>query len=489
MPSVLCAIASALLTWRLGRRMFDPRVAWLGGALMAACVMQLWDARQARADQLLLATTTATMLAMWNIWNTRHRADISGAARAAVFWLCLALGVMSKGPITPLVAGMTVLALGVTTGEWAWMKRLRPLMGVGIVLAVVLPWVGLVMYEVGAAKYLALIYDETLGRSVSAKEGHWGPPGYHTVLLAVMFWPGSLLTLAAVIRAVKRSRHGLTTETQRTQRRGEQKKGNWLARARSTVRLSGARVETFLLCWIVPAWVVFELVGTKLPHYTLPMYPAIALLSARAAFAAETGKLAGAQGKRLYPGFVIWMLIGCALAVLAAVLLMAAPLGGEARPSTVSGIIAALVIWASVMLATLPLMRQRFVMLHAFALAAAVVVSVIVFGVALPKARVMWVTARAMVYVDEADPAGTLPLVAVGYGEDSVIFHTRGRVERLTAADATEFFRTNRGVLILDTRSAPEWPDLVRPMQGVGSIEGFNYAKGEWVELSIWRSR
>ena len=36
----------------------------------------------------------------------------------------------------------------------------------------------------------------------------------------------------------------------------------------------------FLLAWIVPSWIVFELVITKLPHYVLPLYPAIAILIA-----------------------------------------------------------------------------------------------------------------------------------------------------------------------------------------------------------------
>jgi 4-amino-4-deoxy-L-arabinose transferase-like glycosyltransferase len=34
----------------------------------------------------------------------------------------------------------------------------------------------------------------------------------------------------------------------------------------------------FLLAWLVPSWIVFELVITKLPHYVLPLYPAIAIL-------------------------------------------------------------------------------------------------------------------------------------------------------------------------------------------------------------------
>ena len=43
----------------------------------------------------------------------------------------------------------------------------------------------------------------------------------------------------------------------------------------------GASPAQFLLAWLVPAWIVFELVVTKLPHYVLPLYPAIAILIAR----------------------------------------------------------------------------------------------------------------------------------------------------------------------------------------------------------------
>ena len=46
----------------------------------------------------------------------------------------------------------------------------------------------------------------------------------------------------------------------------------WRAR-----REPGAR---FLLAWLVPSWIVFEVVMTKLPHYVLPLYPAIAILIA-----------------------------------------------------------------------------------------------------------------------------------------------------------------------------------------------------------------
>src|SRR5207253_584674 len=64
---------------------------------------------------------------------------------------------------------------------------------------------------------------------------------------------------------------------------------------------------------------VFELVSTKLPHYTLPLFPALAILSARAVFVAQAGLLPGIRAKAARIGTWLWLGIGWAatLAVLA----------------------------------------------------------------------------------------------------------------------------------------------------------------------------
>ena len=43
-------------------------------------------------------------------------------------------------------------------------------------------------------------------------------------------------------------------------------------------------VVRFLICWIVPFWIIIELVPTKLFHYSLPVLPAIAILAVGSLF-------------------------------------------------------------------------------------------------------------------------------------------------------------------------------------------------------------
>src|SRR3546814_21017926 len=71
------------------------------------------------------------------------------------------------------------------------------------------------------------------------------PPGYHLEALVVAFWPGALIVGSAEALA-------------------------WARLREPDIR--------FLLCWLLPTFVVFEAVTTKLPHYTMPTYPALAIL-------------------------------------------------------------------------------------------------------------------------------------------------------------------------------------------------------------------
>ncbi len=336
-PSVLGAIVAAFATWRLGLKMFDARAALLAAMLLAVAPMVVWDAHQARADQLLLACTTVCMGALWSVWKasrhvgTQARAEDGAPAprlasaqspvpSAFLFWLALGAGIMAKGPVTPLVAGLAVLWLSFTTRSWRWLRDLRPVMGAGIVLACVAPWVWAVAQRQGGlGPYAQLVWDEFFARGLrGSKEGHFAPPGTHTVLLAALFWPGSLLTLAGFVAAWKRAR-GTTSPTRERggtipppvsgsgDRRG---RTGWKPVPRHLARAwRGRDAEMFLIAWIVPMWVVFELSLAKLPHYTMPIYPAIALVSARMVCRWDVGRVVAQD-----VGIFAWGLIGSLLA-------------------------------------------------------------------------------------------------------------------------------------------------------------------------------
>src|SRR5262249_7971899 len=130
-----------------------------------------------------------------------------------------------------------------------WLLTLKPLAGIVWLALLVLPWFIAIIGRSGDAFLAESVGADLLSKISAGQESHGAPPGYYFVLFWVSFWPGA--TLAALAApAVWRARRGPAVK--------------------------------FLLAWLVPSWLVFELVVTKLPHYVLPLYPAIAILLAGA---------------------------------------------------------------------------------------------------------------------------------------------------------------------------------------------------------------
>lgn len=467
-PSVLAAMVSVLLTWRLGTSLFDAPIGLLAAALLAVCPMVLWDAHQARADQVLMAWTTSSIFALWSI----HQADKTNWVRMIWLWLSIALGILTKGPITPMIVLLTALALSWTGRDWRWLKRTKPIVGLAMIAVALAPWVLLVSRHVGAGLFLQTILDETLGRSAGAKEGHWGPPGYHTVLLAVLIWPGSLLTLAAFMRTLRIAIRIPPTESPRLVNRLR----TFPSRFRQ--RVLGRQPELFLIAWIVPAWIVFELIATKLPHYTLPMYPAISIISAKAVLDAARARVDTQTAERLGGGLHVWLTIGIAICIVAPIGL--AILGGGFLAIAVAVTLAAA---SAFLLVTARARAIEGLLLAAQlrALAAMILFAVLALGVVLPRAQTVWPWTRAA----SALPTDR-PVAAAGSVEESAIFLTRARIQIITRDDVNRWLRANpTGVVILPRADSAGELDLSR----IDTFAGYNYAAGRFVTLDLVERR
>lgn len=493
-PSLLAAIAAVLLTWRIGASMFGARVAVLAGAMLAVCPVVAWETHQARADMVLLALTTGTMGALWRVYERR---EIGGTTRAAAaFWVVMALGILTKGPIAPMVAGLAVLMLCVSTRDWSWVRGLRPVAGATLCAAIVVPWFVLVARRVGVDLYVRTVLDETLGRSLAPKEGHWAPPGYHLVLLPVLFWPGSLLTAVGLGQAARRAFPGLC------RRRAPAGAGEtdvphsveplvyspWASSSRARlgwIRDGQPSPQLFLLAWIVPAWIVFEIVGTKLPHYTMPLYPAVAILSAWAVATASTRVWGDIKSNAARAGFVVWFVIGGVL-VLGGAGLSVLFRGALAEDCALSGAIAILAIpavlataaiicfaAASICLLLGGLRRAQRWAIAAWAASGSLVLMALC-PVFAPGADTPHL-ARSII----EQPGWQARPIGSEYHEDSLIYALRGHVERIDDGTAQDWLTKHRsGIAIVHDRfrvTSHWWRDDTRYNElGSAGIGGFD---------------
>lgn len=496
LPSLLAAIAAVLFTWRLGCSMFDPRAGFLGALLLAASPVMVWEARQGRADMLLVACTTG---AMWALWEGFKQSRAHGRVHTITWiglWLALGLGALTKGPITAMIVLFTTLGVSILTHSFKWTWKLKPLVGALIVEACVIPWILVVIGIVGSENYWRIIHDELIKRFHSPAEGHGGPPGYHTLLMVVLLGAGSLLIWPALLRAV---RLGFTSI-----------KGQGLWKRLASLRLARP-AEGFLLCWIIPAWLVFEISSTKLPHYTMPLYPALALLAGRAVLAADAGSLTFRFPR------VIKALSWTWLVALSGALIFFGMLATYSLFRTLGP--AASTVFASLWMIGVGLLafkaatflnqgRWLFAQRTGIAMTVGISLALGIMGSLLPEIRV---SRNLATKLHEIDPTHQRPIIAVeypsettpgardqgGFVEDSLIFETRGRTRRLNGDDFPVWITNNpSGLVCIEERALKRYvgvpreaplPDetTFRRLHILDMVPGFNYSKGKLVKVYI----
>ena len=474
LPSVLCALGTILLTWRLGVALFGGPTGLLAGGLLAVCPLLAFDAHMARSDELLVFLTTASMALLLACWqHGRDGPQPLSRWLTTGLWILVGLGILAKGPITPLVVVLSALALAGCSGRWSWLLRLRPFSGILIALCVFLPWVFLASQAVGFDTLRAIAYDEIVVRSSTGRESHGAPPGYHLVLLVVLLWPGSLLTGVALGRSWRRA-------------------GRPLRR----FKVRGNSSELFCLAWIIPSWLVFELAATKLPHYTLPLYPAVALISARALMAGSRAlPQTRSLGARL--GFTVWLVIGLGICALPITLLVLCARLGDLSTAPAGAPMTEGLGWTSMLVLILGtvaglgclgcgyrmILKGRLLDGQLLALPTAALSMALVFGISLPHAWPVWITPRLEAVIQQQHPdAVPPPLAAIGYTEDSLMYSSRGRLEIIGLSGLTQWSRTHPdGLVVVPYADAP----ADGPFRQLGRVSGFNYSKGKTVDLVV----
>ncbi len=449
-PSVLGAWAAVLLTFAIGARLADRETGLVGAALLGSSLLLSVEAHLAKTDAVLLATV---LLSFWGLarghaaW--RDGEPPAGHAPWLAFWSGLGLAALIKGPVGPAVVGLACLGLRVATGTWRWGRGLRPAWGVPLMAVLAGGW-PLALLIAGAGGFMGEAASEDLiPKLLSAQESHGAPPGSYVLALYAAFWPGALLVVPALVAA-------------------------WGRRREPAV--------AFLLAWVVPGWVMFELVPTKLPHYVLPLYPALALLAGLLLVQGwpRPGKPVWRWLSRLH--VALWTALGLGLAGAMIYLPSIYAEGGGWWSLLPAALVVAVVPFGAV-----AAWRGQ----GARAALAAVALSCLTLPwlgqVYAPRLDRLWVsrTVADALPPPEARP----PLAAAGYHEPSLVF-LAGTETRLTTPDGVADYlaATPGAYALLAGEGEVRLPRADRlDVRKVAEFAGFNYSKGDPITVVLVR--
>src|SRR5215472_451668 len=442
LPSALAATIAALLTFVLGARLLGSRSAgFFGAVLTASAIGVVAEAHLAKTDAALLAAVVAAQGVLGLVYAATRSGRPVSRSLALVFWLAEAAAILLKGPPGPVLALLTAGALSFADRNIQWLRGLRPLAGLPIVALIVAPWfIAVERLTRGEFVSDSLTHD-LLPKLLGAQEAHGAPPGYYLALAVLSFWPGSLFIVPALVRGWRRRR---------------------------------AAAERFLLAWLVPAWALFELVPTKLPHYVLPLYPALALLAGGALDAGFANALAG---RVRYPAIAIrllWAAVTIALA--AAFVLLPRWFGGTGSLWTIA---ASLVMLG---LASLLLVRN-WRPVPAVGMAAALAAAFVITAGAkvAPGLDRLWLNQTAAAAVARHPPPSGAAVLSVGYSEPSLVF-LLGTPTRLVTATLSADQLAGAGLALVNRHDDTEFrQSLARHAlipRTLDQVTGLDYSAG-----------
>jgi 4-amino-4-deoxy-L-arabinose transferase-like glycosyltransferase len=459
LPSVIAGILATLFVFGLGRRLFDDEVALISAGLFSSTLLMIGEAHIAKTDAVLLACVVgAQYLIAQFFMAARQGAEQPKLRYSALLGLAMGLGILVKGPMILFFTGLSVFALSFWERRWAWISSMRPLFGLGIVILLNVPWLVAIGLVTSGEYFTQAIGLDFLGKVAGSAEGHWGPPGYYLVSLLAGFWPAWLFLAPAIVYALARLREG-------------------------AVR--------FLVAWIAPAWIMLELLPTKLPHYPLPLYPALALLCGAAVMA----------GVRESRGFLdnIWVKLGTLLWVMVSIALTGALV--MFLPSTYgtgSGVVLwmlAVPIIGAALAAVFFLLRGEGENASMATIVSGAMFAAVAMAVVAPGLQQLLVSVRSAELIARAGAAPNAVVVA-GYHEPSLVFLVGTRIKLApTGADAADFLtKTPESVALIEDAYVADFQQYLTrnnfTSDAIDSVSGINYSKGgRQVTLTLFKLR
>jgi 4-amino-4-deoxy-L-arabinose transferase-like glycosyltransferase len=449
-PSLIGAFGAMLLTYWTALAFVTRRGAILAALIMGSSVLLGVEARLAKTDAMLLLTVVAAMGALARVYLSWQRGDDSPHQPwtwPAIFWTALAGGILIKGPLILMFVALTIVTLAILDRSAAWLWRLRPVWGLIWLLVLVLPWFVAIFWRAGDAFFTDSIGGDMLSK-LSAQESHGMPPGLYLLLFWLTFWPGAPLAAMAAPAV-------------------------WRAR-----REPGAQ---FLLAWLIPSWIVFEAVLTKLPHYVLPLYPAIAILTVGALERRVLSRSWLMRGSAWW--FAIPALASLA-AVIGAVTITRQPVF-LAWPFVAAALIFGLFAWW-----LYDDNRAERSLLNA--VVAALFLAFAIYGVIVPALTPLFPSAevaRALRNVVCVGPKAA----AAGFHEPSLVFMTGTSTLLTDGSGAADFLAQGSCRFALIEQRAER--NFAQRAEAIGlryelasRVEGYNISQGRPISIAIFRS-
>ncbi len=485
-PSVVGGLITITAATILAIFILPAGQAVFAGLFMATALVVVVESHLAKSDAMLTALIAIQQILLWHIRKMAMSNHYVSGKFAIFFWSMMGAAILVKGPIAPVIALGTIGMLIIVHKEWRyddrgdqrqwhWLMSLRPMLGLIVLTAIVMPWVLLVTSATDGAFLSIAVKGDFISKLQSGQESHGAPPLTYLGLLIITFWPASLV-LARASFAI------------------------WQQRRDTNI--------IFLLGWILPFWIMLELTPTKLPHYNMPVFAALAILACYGIIA-ELPKAGIKLPKPPSPEtrlalvkrhlsslslprtvILLWEWVFMAIGPLLGIFLVyIATFGQGSRLAAGVALLLGITVSGA---AYLWQRRGKQKYLLATVLAGGLF-HVTMLGAILPSLEYIRLAPRIQAELNKIEPAPGL-VTAAGYHEPSMVFMLGKDTLLFTPQEAALFLaEAEDGMALVERRSEADFQRTLSALglavEAVTTLEGYNISRGQEVIITFYRRK
>ena len=454
-PSAIGASVSIWVTFLLGQFLFGRAQGLIAALLLMSSPIVIMESHIAKTDSVLLALFLCALYILVKIVFYEDKklpkpSDITVFA----FWIIMSFTFLIKGPIALVILLLTIISYKVLK-EPINFKDLKPIMGIILFMLIILPWFILIKSGNNTDVLFNSIKKDMVLKLVSVQESHGAPPGSYLLSSMLTAWPIALFIIPSALWCFKN-------------------KDN--------------KSVKFLLCSLIPSWLFFEIIPTKLLHYVLPLLPSFAILTA----AMIISSVKGIKFRSISENYIFKFLSALPFlggAIIAAGIIYIGNRYGE-------GLTLSILLIASIYLFS-SFLCGYFLYIKSFIKAALVVIICNIIALKLliilipNQLQKIWVSER--IYSQIQDKNLSEVFLLLGYSEPSLIFRLGSQTKIVSSnKEAINLIlHKNINYIIIERFYLDQFKKLSEEngivINAIGnSILGFNYSKGKNVEIIVF---
>ena len=437
---------TCLFTFFIARRLFNTKTAFAATGILASTLLVFTIGTFATADSILLPAMTAAIMILLRSIDRGRLTPLDTIYLAAAF----AFALLAKGPVgyLPALVILITLLLKRKQGIKFWPIFAPTILAMLIAAAIFLLWAIPANNATDGEFYRLGIGKHVVGRSTSAMESHGGNfflyLPYYFIVTPLIFFPW-VLHLPAAISASLGS------------------------------RLANQTGKHLVLGWALPIIILMTLVATKLPHYIILSFPALAIITA-ALLTGQNSQLSTWDRKWLRGGIWFFGIVNGAIAIA----LIALPFYFKSGIiSYIAGPIAGTILIIGGTLVNKYQLREDTntstrILIKTIITAFAIVLIVVL--PAIDSTKIPPKIAKAIV----ANTDQTVPVGYCSFKEPTLNFYIGRHIEPLNTKQAVQWFNSNKNAILIIPKDKYEViKSELAPNQEITSASGFNYSNGK----------